>query len=139
MSETWTILLVDDDPDFVEGKRLYLEARGHRVLTAASASEALAVLEEVTPDAIVLDLMMDHVDDGFRLGYRIGSDERLRDVPRIMVSGVAAATGRRFDGDGEGLARWSRIDRFLDKPVSGAQLLRAIEEELAARRAAADT
>ena len=67
--------------------------------------------------------MMDHVDDGFRLGYRIGKDERLRDVPLVMLSGVAAETGKRFDGEAGGLRAWSRLERFIDKPVTGAQVL----------------
>jgi hypothetical protein len=68
------------------------------------------------------------VDDGFRLGYRIGKDERLSHIPLVMLSGVAAETGTRFDGEGGGLREWSRLARFLDKPVTGRQVLAVIEE-----------
>jgi len=125
-----TILFVDDDRDFLEGKRVYLEARGHRVLTTESPEEALGLLETETPDIIFLDLMMDHVDDGFRLGYQLGKMEGLRDVPLVMLSGVAAATGRRFDGEGESLRSWSGLDLFIDKPVTGEQLLKVIDERV---------
>src|SRR5690606_21751490 len=118
----------DDDRDFLGAKRLYLEARGHRVLTAECPDEALRLLEDETPDIIFLDLMMEQVDDGFRLGYEIGKHERLRHVPLVMLSGVAAETGRRFDGEDEGLRAWSGLDLFLDKPVTGAQLLKVVEE-----------
>jgi len=130
-----TILFVDDDRDFLDAKRLYLEVRGHRVLTAESPEEALALLETEIPDIVFLDLMMDHVDDGFRLGYQIGKDERLRDVPLVMLSGVAAATGRRFDGEADGLRSWSGLDLFIDKPVTGEQLLKVIDEKVAHRSA----
>jgi len=123
-----TVLFVDDDRDFLESKQVYLEARGYRVLTAESPDEALALLETETPAIIFLDLMMEHVDDGFRLGYRIGSDERLGHVPLVMLSAVAAETGTRFDGEAGGLREWSRLARFLDKPVTGKQVVAVIEE-----------
>jgi hypothetical protein len=49
-----------------------------------------------------------------------------------MLSGVAAATGRRFDEDVQGLKEWSKLDGFLDKPVTSKQLLRIVETMLPA-------
>lgn len=128
MTTATTVLFVDDDVDFLEGKRVYLEARGYRVLTAESPDEALALLETEAPAIIFLDLMMEHVDDGFRLGYRLGKDERFDHVPLVMLSAVAAETGTRFDGEAGGLREWSRLARFLDKPVTGKQVAAVIEE-----------
>ena len=128
MDTPMTVLFVDDDRDFLESKRLYLEARGYRVVTAESPEAALSLLEKETPSIIFLDLMMEHVDDGFRLGYRIGKEERLQHIPLVMLSGVAAETGTRFDGEAGGLREWSRLARFLDKPVTGKQVLSTIEE-----------
>ena len=128
MTSGRTVLFVDDDRDFLDAKKVYLEARGHTVHVAESPDEALALLQDLVPDVIFLDLMMDHVDDGFRLGYRIGRDERLRDVPLVMLSGVAAATGKGFAGEADGLRAWSGLDRFIDKPVTGAQVLAVIDE-----------
>lgn len=81
-----------------------------------------------TPAVIFLDLMMERIDDGFRLGYRLGHDARLAGVPLVMLSAVAAETGTRFDGEADGLREWSGLARFLDKPVTGAQVLAVIEE-----------
>ena len=132
MTPSFTILFVDDDRDFLDAKRVYFEARGHTVLTAEAPDEALGLLETTKPDIIFLDLMMDQIDSGFRLGYQIGKDERLRDVPLVMLSGVAAETGRRFDGEAEGLRAWSGLDQFIDKPVTGKQLLKVVEERAGA-------
>lgn len=126
-----TVLFVDDDTVFLDANRAYFEARGHRVLTATSPEEALEVLATTVPDIVFLDLMMDDIDSGFRLGYQVGKDERLRAVPLVMLSGVAAATGRRFDGEGDPLRSWSGLDDFIDKPVTGEQLLRVMEERVA--------
>ena len=86
------------------------------------------MLASDTPDIIFLDLMMEHYDSGFRLGHQIRKDARLPDEPIVMLSGVAASTGQRFDDEGEGLLAWSRLDRFVDKPVTGKQLLKVVEE-----------
>ncbi len=49
----------------------------------------------------------------------------------ILLTGVVAATGKRLDRDVAALRKWARIDAYLDKPVTGRQLLRVIEEQLA--------
>jgi CheY-like chemotaxis protein len=130
------ILFVDDDRDFLTGKRAYLEAHGCEVMTCESGDEARRALTAFSPDIIFVDLMMEHVDSGFRLAYHLRADERLKVVPIVMLSGVAAATGRRFDDEGAELREWSRLDQFVDKPVTGKQVLDIIEARVPNRGAA---
>ncbi len=132
MSSQWDILFVDDDRDFLDAQAAYFGSRGHTVHTAESSREALEFLETTTPDIIFLDLMMEHYDSGFRLAYQIRKYERLDNTPVVMLSGVARETGERFDQEGEGLPAWSRLDRFIDKPATGKQLLAVAEEFLGA-------
>lgn len=129
------ILFVDDDRDFLQSQAIFFKGRGYEVLTAESVEEALSLLQNETPDFIFLDLMMEHYDSGFTLSYQIRKDERFKNVPLVMLSGVASTTGRRFDQKEEELRRWSRLDGFLDKPVTGKQLLTVMEEKLAAAAA----
>ncbi len=129
MSNTWNILFVDDDRDFLDAQAAYFGSRGHTVHTVENSEQALDYLETATPDIIFLDLMMERYDSGFRLAHRIRKDERLAGVPIVMLSGVARETGQRFDQEGQGLLSWSRLDRFVDKPATGKQLL-ALAEEL---------
>jgi CheY-like chemotaxis protein len=129
------ILFVDDDRDFLQSQAIFFKGRGYEVLTAESVEEALSLLQKETPDFIFLDLMMEHYDSGFTLSYQIRKDERFKNVPLVMLSGVASTTGRRFDQKEEELRRWSRLDGFLDKPVTGKQLLTVMEEKLAAAAA----
>jgi CheY-like chemotaxis protein len=124
------ILFVDDDRDFLRSQTIFFTARGYEVLTAESAEEALQLLRKETPDLIFLDLMMEHFDSGFTLGHQIRKEERFRNVPLVMLSGVAGSTGQRFDQEAEGLKKWSKLDAFLDKPVTGRELLRVVEEKL---------
>jgi CheY-like chemotaxis protein len=128
-ADAWTILFVDDDRDFLAAQEAYFGSRGHAVHTAESGEEALELLEAVTPDIIFLDLMMERYDSGFRLAYELRKRALLVDTPIVMLSGVARETGERFDQEGQGLLAWSKLDRFVDKPATGKQLL-AIAEEL---------
>jgi CheY-like chemotaxis protein len=132
MSSPWIILFVDDDRDFLDAQAAYFGSRGHIVHTVENSREALDLLENTTPDIIFLDLMMERYDSGFRLAYAIRKDERFADTPIVMLSGVARETGERFDQEGQGLLSWSRLDRFVDKPATGKQLLGLAEELLGA-------
>ncbi len=129
MNVTKKILFVDDDRDFLKSQSLYFSKRGYLVLTAANGEEALRLLEKETPDIVILDLMIEHFDSGFRLSHQIRSLERFSNIPLIMLSGVASATGHRFDQELEGLKQWSKLDAFLDKPVTAKELLKVIEEK----------
>jgi CheY-like chemotaxis protein len=125
-----TLLFVDDDRDFLLAQRTFFEARGFAVLSAEDTEQARRVLETEQPDLIFLDLMMEHYDDGFRLAREIRGQERHAHIPLVMLSGVAAATGKRFDHEAEGLRQWSKLDQFINKPVTGRQLLKVVEEQL---------
>ena len=58
------ILCIDDDPDFLETIGLILESAGYIVETAPTAEEGLAIYDEIQPDAVLLDMMMEEVDAG---------------------------------------------------------------------------
>ena len=125
-----TILFIDDDRDFLAAQRAFFGARGYNVLEADGTDAALQVLSGHTPDVIVLDLMMEHFDSGFRLAHTIRKDARLKKTPIIMLSGVASTTGQKLEADAKNLAVWSQLDTFIDKPVSARELLKAVEARL---------
>jgi CheY-like chemotaxis protein len=125
MSET-TVLLVDDDADFLLQGRLQLEQLGCRVIEARSRREAVSILEGTRPDAAVIDLMMEDPDAGFTLAFQIKG--RYPDVPVIMTTAVTSATGLTFEKvPGED---WIRADVILSKPVRAAQLKAELERLL---------
>lgn len=132
-----TILFIDDDRDFLTAQQAFFAARGYTVLVAESAEAGKGLLAENAPDVIVLDLMMEHFDSGFALGHQIRKDARFKNTPILMLSGVAAATGQRLEADAKSLSIWSSLDGFIDKPVSARDLLKAVEDRLPGRRAAA--
>jgi CheY-like chemotaxis protein len=124
------ILLVDDDPDFVEMNRRVLEARGYRVAAAHDPAEAEKVLAERPPDLVVTDLMMRDLDSGFAFARRIKEDPRTRHAPVIIVTSVTSALGFDFrPRTPEDLADM-HVDAYFDKPVSPQAFLDKVKELL---------
>jgi CheY-like chemotaxis protein len=126
-------MFIDDDADFLVAQEAFFRAHGYEVWTARSGEDALALLADHVPDLVFLDLMMEHYDSGFKLAHRLRQDPRLATTPLVMLSGVASATGHRFDAEAAGLRAWSRVDAFMDKPVTCRRLLGVVEEHLGAQ------
>jgi CheY-like chemotaxis protein len=133
MAKSPKILFVDDDRDFLTAQVAFFGGQGFEVVTMDRVDGALEKIAQEKPDVIVLDLMMEHYDSGFLLSRKIRQDGSMSNVPIIMLSGVAAATGHKFNAEIAGLKDWIKLDAFLDKPVTGRQLLKVIEEKLQAR------
>ncbi len=125
-----TILFIDDDSEFLSAQKDYFSGLGYKVLTAESGKDAMDLLENETPDLVVLELMLEHFDTGFTLGYQIRKMERFATIPILMLSSVASVTGKRFDSSTKELRRWSGIDSFIDKPVDQGQLHKLIQERI---------
>jgi CheY-like chemotaxis protein len=123
-----TVLLVDDDSDFLFQQRLQLETAGFHVLSAAGASDAERLLSQQRPDLAVVDVMMEHPDAGFTLCHRI----RKRDpsIPLILVTSVNSESGLDFDAATDEERSWIKADAFLAKPIRFEQLKREIDRLL---------
>jgi CheY-like chemotaxis protein len=124
------ILLVDDDPDFLEINRHILEAQGYRVACAAEPEEALRKMETEKPDLVVSDLMMSQLDSGFSLAQRIKRDPRFGAPPVILVTAVSSQHCLDFrPRTAEDLAAM-HADAYFDKPVAAPALVAKVEELL---------
>lgn len=123
-----TILVVDDDDDFLLQMRLQLQARGYEVVTAASAAEARAALAARRPDLVIADLMMEVPDAGFSLCYEIKRQDPT--IPVIMATAVGSATGISFDVETEEERAWIKADSVLPKPLRVEQLEREMRRLL---------
>jgi CheY-like chemotaxis protein len=84
---THTVLVVDDDPDVLELARQLLGAQGYRVLRADGAFQAMEILQDTRPDAVVLDLMMPD-RTGIDVLEQVRFDPKLADLPVICFSAV---------------------------------------------------
>jgi len=120
-----TILVVDDDSDYLLQLRMRLEAAGYEVITADGQQGALDVLEKRMPDLAVVDLMMEHPDSGFVVCHHI--KKRDPAVPVILVTGLTSETGMEFDAETDEERSWVKADVVLDKPIRFEQLQREME------------
>jgi DNA-binding response OmpR family regulator len=66
-----TVLIVDDDMDYLFQMKLKVEQFGFETITADGQKEAEKIIETTKPDLAILDLMMENDDSGFILAYKI--------------------------------------------------------------------
>ena len=118
------VLVVDDDPDFREQQELMLAEADVTIRSASSISEATSLLNEFKPDVALLDLMMEHEDDGFTLAYRV--KQRYPETIVIIITSVASETGLEFGAATSEERKWVKADALLAKPVRLEQLHREI-------------
>jgi excisionase family DNA binding protein len=109
------VLIVDDDERLRQYVRVNLELEGYAVREAGSAEEGLQVLDETSPDLILLDVMMPQID-GWEMLRRVQERHGVGSIPVIMFSGkvdeqsTADATARGAHG-------------FIGKPFNPQQLI----------------
>jgi CheY-like chemotaxis protein len=123
-----TILIVDDDPDYLLQTKLKVESFGFEVITADGQKDGEEVLKESKPDLIILDLMMENEDSGFIMSHRI--KRMYPDVPIILATAVKSETGRAFGLDTEEEKQWIKADSYMDKGIRTDQLEREINKLL---------
>ena len=125
MTSEVTILVVDDDIDFVESTKTILESKPYKVIVAYEGDEGLRKAREENPDLILLDVIMP-VKDGFTAAEQLKKDPQLKKIPLIMLTGFSSKrqetsipVSRGFTLDAE---------EYLEKPVSPDKLLATIEQ-----------
>ncbi len=123
-----TILIIDDDMDYLWQAKMKLEQLGYMTVTAESQREAEMIMEKTRPDLAIVDLMMENEDSGFILSYKI--KKKYPDVPVIILTSVAAETGYSFDIQDENNRKWIKADVFLDKGIQPDVLEAEIERLL---------
>lgn len=124
MAEKAKILLVDDDPDFVDATRIVLESEAYGVSVAFDGDEGLAKARAEKPDLIILDVIMPEVD-GFTVCEQLKSDPNLADVPVMMLTSFAERKGETSLAVTQGMML--EAEDYVDKPVRPQELLRRVE------------
>lgn len=124
-----TAILVDDDLDFVEIIKIYLVSFGFNVVTATSYQEGEKLIDEVTYDLAIFDLMMENADSGFVLSY--SSKKKYPDIPVIILTNVVNETGLRFDTYKTEKNSWIKADSVLNKSIRIEQLRKEVDKVFA--------
>jgi CheY-like chemotaxis protein len=120
----YTILVADDDPDYLFQTVFNLEKAGYRTMAVESQAEAESVIAKFKPNLAIFDLMMESDDSGFILCYKI--KKKYPDVPVILATAVSSETGMTFNIDSEQAKLWIRADIYLEKGIRPEQLDREV-------------
>jgi CheY-like chemotaxis protein len=118
-----TVLVADDDAVFVQSVTAVLRTR-YNVRIAANGTEALASIEEDPPDLVILDVMMDHMSEGFDVARTLRNDDATALIPIIILTGVDRVYSLRMEVD----ESWVPADHYLEKPISPEDLMCKIRE-----------
>jgi CheY-like chemotaxis protein len=115
-----TVLIADDDVDIVTQLTIQLKGFGMKVVAVDSQKEAEEYIENKKPDIAIFDLMMENLDSGFILSYKM--KKKYPDVPVIIVTAVTADTGMMFGVDTAEEKSWIKADLYLEKGLRPEQL-----------------
>jgi CheY-like chemotaxis protein len=117
------ILIVDDQPDLRELVRMTLEIDGHEVHEAADGASALQAMRTLSPQLVLLDVMMPGGMDGLTVCRSLRADPTRRRTRIVMLS----ARGQKVDIEA---GRAAGADAYLPKPFSPRQLLDVVSRLL---------
>jgi CheY-like chemotaxis protein len=120
------VLVIDDDPDFVEATSVLLESRGYQVVTALEGEEGFGKAKDATPDVILLDVMMKHDTQGFEIAKSLRGDEKTRDIPIVLITGISREKSLPFSFEPD--EDWLPVKAVLNKPVKPETLLSTLED-----------
>jgi chemosensory pili system protein ChpA (sensor histidine kinase/response regulator) len=118
-SRTRSVMVVDDSVTVRKVTSRLLERQGMDVMVAKDGIEAISLLQERRPDVMLLDIEMPRMD-GFEVARQVRHDDRLADLPIIMIS---SRTGEKHQEHAAQLG----VNSFLGKPFQENQLLATID------------
>jgi DNA-binding response OmpR family regulator/DNA-binding CsgD family transcriptional regulator len=122
------VLIVDDSPDTLRMLTDALEDAGMTALVALEGAQALAIVEKITPDIILMDAVMPHID-GFETCRRLKRHKALGHVPVIFMTGLSETQDivKGLEAGG--------VD-YVTKPIMPDELVARIRVHLANARLA---
>jgi len=122
MTSSKTVLIVDDDPGILLSLDFLMKKAGFTVLVARDGDEALQLVADHLPDAILLDIMMPGVD-GYEVCKTVKSNPRWSHAKIIMLSAKSRDTDIAK-------ARELGADQYITKPFSTKNLLSEVNKLL---------
>src|SRR5262249_16268426 len=119
----------DNDPEFLEARKVILEQEGYRVIATSNLEEARRLFEGANPDIAILDIRMMNDDDGNDRSGLLFATEISRSVPKIMLTGYPSKKNVLESLKPEIRDNFSIVN-FVAKNDGAAPLLRAVQKEL---------
>jgi len=128
LKETYKILVIDDDPDFLKAAEIALKSKSnYEVITATDGNIGLQMAKEAKPDLILLDVIMP-VEDGFTAAKKLKGDPQLQDIPIALLTSFSQRVGETNIAMSQGMDM--EAEDYIEKPVHPQELLRRVEKLL---------
>ncbi|MBU1569199.1 MAG: response regulator [Bacteroidetes bacterium] len=134
MSEQKKLLIIDDDPDFVEGLKSILKAANYNVDAAYNPKDGFQALQTKHYDMLLLDIMMGRGAEGIMLARKLNKDPKLREIPVLIITGIREQMAFLFPGQAVH-PHFLPVDELVEKPVEPALLLEKVSTLLQAAKA----
>ena len=118
------ILIVDDDPDILEGILTILDSQPYRTATARDGKKCMEMIGQEIPDLLILDLLMPRMD-GWGVIREMRSEPRYSNVPiMVLTTVIEDASRRRYELE-TGMAM--DVQDYVQKPAKPADLIMRIQ------------
>ena len=119
------LLIIDDDPDYVEGIKSILEKAEYSVDVAYNPKDGFQNLKAKNYDLLLLDIMMGRGAEGVALARKIRKDAKLRELPVLIITGIREQIAFLFPGQPVH-PHFVETDELLEKPVEPKLLLEKV-------------
>jgi CheY-like chemotaxis protein len=134
--ENKKILVVDDEPDMRTFVSTIVETMGFEPVTAQDGPEAFEKARSTPPALVILDVMMPKIEDGIQTYQQFRTDEKLGNIPIIMLSAIARKTffhsiSMLSPQKGEQV---SEPEAYMEKPPDAHELTRLINKFVTAKK-----
>jgi len=131
MTQQKKLLIIDDDPDFVEGIKSILDAADYSVEVAYNPKDGLQALQTKNYDLLLLDIMMGRGAEGIMVARKMRKDPKLREMPVLIITGIREQMAFLFPGEPVH-PRFVQVDELVEKPVEPKLLLEKVSALLQA-------
>jgi DNA-binding response OmpR family regulator len=122
---------IEDEPEMIDLVRLILKRKQYEVIGANGGREGLDTIRKIIPDVILLDLMMPDMD-GWEVYQQLKADEATRSIPVIVITAKSQKIDKVL-----GL-HIAKVDDYISKPFSPAELLESLQRVFGEREKAAN-
>ncbi|MCL4505602.1 MAG: response regulator [Chloroflexi bacterium] len=120
------LLIIDDDPDFVDGIKTILRKAQYEVDVAYNPKDGFKALETGQYDLLLLDIMMGRGAEGIMVARKMRKDTRLREIPVLIITGIREQIAFLFPGE-QVHPRFVAVDELVEKPIEPTLLLEKVE------------
>lgn len=125
MSSRKKLLIIDDDPDFVDGIKSILVTAGYDVDAAYNPKDGFQALQTGKYDLLLLDIMMGRGAEGVMIARKMRKDAKLREMPVLIITGIREQISFLFPGQAVH-PHFMAVDELVEKPVEPQLLLEKV-------------